>query len=186
MEIKTKLLTYNITSPFKGEMSLSFALLSGDKAVTISKLDKLLTKIASHNKPLKINLDEWKEKRSKTSNDYAWELLGKISQKIKMPAVDIYRRYVYELQIKRQVKVDLSAADTIIKVWRQQGIAWLAEKIDEENGFARVDLYYGSSSFNTKQMYDLIQSIIADCQELGIETKTPDELAKLKGLMEEK
>ena len=77
MEIKTKLLTYNITSPFKGEMSLSFALLSGDKAVTISKLDKLLTKIASHNKPLKINLDEWKDPRGNQANKYFHALIGK-------------------------------------------------------------------------------------------------------------
>jgi hypothetical protein len=45
-------------------------------------------------------------------------------------------------------------------------------------------LYYGSSSYNTKQMSRLINNIVQECQILGIETKTPDEIANMLNLWE--
>ena len=39
--------------------------------------------------------------------------------------------------------------------------------------------YYGSSEYDTAQMSRLIELIIAECREQGIETKTPAELAAL-------
>jgi hypothetical protein len=42
--------------------------------------------------------------------------------------------------------------------------------------------YYGSSGYDTKQMSILIDGLVADAQELGIDTMTPTELAKLKTL----
>ena len=42
-----------------------------------------------------------------------------------------------------------------------------------------VTLYYGSSTYDTKQMSRLIDNIVQDCQAVGIETLTPDKLALL-------
>lgn len=39
--------------------------------------------------------------------------------------------------------------------------------------------YNGSSSYNTKQMTRLIDSVIQDCKEQQIETMTPEELKSL-------
>lgn len=41
-------------------------------------------------------------------------------------------------------------------------------------------LYYGSSTFDTKQMARLIDNIVQDCKALGIETLTPQQLDALK------
>lgn len=43
-------------------------------------------------------------------------------------------------------------------------------------------LYYGSSTYNTRQMSHLIDMAVQDCVEQGIETLPPDKLA---GMMEE-
>jgi HD superfamily phosphohydrolase len=45
-------------------------------------------------------------------------------------------------------------------------------------------LYYGSSSYNSHQMTRLLNNIIYECQALGIETKTPDEIANMLNLWE--
>lgn len=41
-------------------------------------------------------------------------------------------------------------------------------------------LWYGSSSYDTKEMSRLIDYIADEAKGLGIETMTPDELAQLK------
>ena len=46
--------------------------------------------------------------------------------------------------------------------------------------FTHYRIYKGSSEYDTKEMAILIDGIVSECQELGIETLTPDELDKLK------
>ena len=47
-------------------------------------------------------------------------------------------------------------------------------------GCKNVTLYYGSSTYDTRQMSRLIDLVVQDCKEQGIETMTPFELDALK------
>jgi hypothetical protein len=42
-----------------------------------------------------------------------------------------------------------------------------------------VILYYGSSTYDTAQMSRLINNIIEECRQLGIETKSEEEVQSL-------
>ena len=53
----------------------------------------------------------------------------------------------------------------------------MPSKID---GCTNVIVYYGSSTYDSKQMSVLIDRIVQDCKELGIETLPPDELLRLQ------
>jgi hypothetical protein len=46
-------------------------------------------------------------------------------------------------------------------------------------GCTKVILYYGSSEYDTQQMSVLIDHLIADAKELGIETLTPADLERM-------
>jgi hypothetical protein len=131
---------------------------------------------------LDVTVEKHRKKRSLDANAYAWELMGQLAKKLRVQAVDIYREYVKDLNIKRTVKIDKTSAKTLIRVWQEKGLAWMAEKVDEGDEFAIVDLYYGSCVYDTNQMSQLIELIVNDCKLQGIETKTPEELAQLKGL----
>ena len=37
----------------------------------------------------------------------------------------------------------------------------------------------GSSTYDTKEMSELINGLVSECKEQGIETLTPDELARM-------
>lgn len=54
-------------------------------------------------------------------------------------------------------------------------------KITEENGadvyFYRI--YRGSHTYNTEEMQKLIAGTVQECQDAGIETATPNEIAKM-------
>ena len=70
-------------------------------------------------------------------------------------------------------------------MWISQGVAWFCEIFDTEiignTEFKIINAYYGSSSFNSKQMSRLINDLVEDCKIYGIETKTP---AEIKSLLE--
>lgn len=72
----------------------------------------------------------------------------------------------------------------MIYMWQSHGLGWIAEKLDEgqHKGFVLINFYYGSSSYNTKQMARLIDAVVEDCKEQGIETMSPAELEELKGM----
>ncbi|MBQ1190785.1 MAG: hypothetical protein IIX43_00695 [Bacteroidales bacterium] len=46
-------------------------------------------------------------------------------------------------------------------------------------GYHNIRNYYGSSTYDKAQMGRLLDLIIADCDENGIVTLTPEEIAKL-------
>ena len=43
-----------------------------------------------------------------------------------------------------------------------------------------VQVYFGSSTFNTKEMSVFLDGIVRECKDLEIETYTPDMLERLK------
>jgi hypothetical protein len=52
----------------------------------------------------------------------------------------------------------------------------------EVNGkkFLHYMVYVGSSKYNTKEMSTFISGIVEEAKDLGIETLTPDEIARLR------
>lgn len=136
----------------------------------------------SHAEKLSFKISKYREKRSLNANAYFWTLCGKLSEKIGIPKIEIYRDYIREIGVYRTVEIDKKAVDTLITSWGLHGIGWIAERVDNSRtkDFVMVNLYYGSSTYNTKQMSRLIDNIVQDCKEQGIETLTPYELEVLK------
>lgn len=98
-------------------------------------------------------------------------------------AIEEYKRRVKELGIFRRFKIEKDNVKTFEKMWTAQGIAWFSEIADTEyigdTEFKIINAYYGSSSFNSKQMARLIDGAIQDCKVYGIETKSQKEIDSL-------
>ena len=136
---------------------------------------------------LSISLKKWREKRSLSSNQYLWVLCGKIADKLnetlqydKYTKDDIYDDKIKEYGRYTVVGMVEPAVEEFKKQWK------LVEEIDrKESGnktLVTLICYRGSSTYDSKEMSQLIDGVVSDCIELGIETKTPDELEKMKEL----
>lgn len=138
--------------------------------------------------PYEIHIKEHRQKRSLNANAYAWELMGRLAENQGVSKEEVYRHHVRLVGVYRQVEINEAAEETLIHSWGLHGIGWIAERVDytHHKGFVMVNLYYGSSTYNTKQMSRLIDNIVQDCEAVGIPTKTPNEIAKLKALWGEK
>lgn len=125
---------------------------------------------------------EHREKRSLDANAYAWVLMTRLAVAIGVHETEIYRMKVREVGPYKDFILTPDEAKTFRVAWEALGTAWPTEQVDfEPDGeHVRIRAYYGSSQYNTKQMSRLIDSIVADCEAVGIETMTPDKIALLK------
>ena len=127
-------------------------------------------------------LKQYRQKRSLDSNAYFWLLADKVAEKIGISPEEVYRRLIPEIAGNREVICAReNAADKLREGWERNGIGWLTDSFKSKiEGCVNVVLYYGSSTYDTKQMSRLIDLIVQEAKQLGIETMTPQELAALK------
>lgn len=140
-------------------------------------------KFATENaeKMLRVKIVRWQEKRSLTANAYAWTLLGKLSEKLGIPPEEVYWRLIPDVGGNyTAVSVPLSGLDMLRKTWGNNGLGWRVSVLGASSpGMIDVLLYYGSSVYDKAQMARLIDLIIAECKEQGIEYLPPDRLAAM-------
>lgn len=125
----------------------------------------------------------YRQKRSLDANAYFWVLCGKLAAKINTPRMIIYRQYIREIGDNYEiVPIRADAVDTWIKNWESHGLGWVCDIVGPSkiDGYINVICYYGSSTYDTAQMSRLIDLVVQDCKEQGIETMAPAELARLK------
>lgn len=128
-----------------------------------------------------VTIKEHRERRSLDANAYAWVLLDKLAERLRIPKTDLYRSYIREIGGNNETVCVLeAAADKLRSGWEHNGVGWQTETMPSKiNGCVNVTLYYGSSTYDTAQMSRLIDLIVQDCKAQGIETMTPQQLAAL-------
>lgn len=129
-----------------------------------------------------VEIKEHRAKRSLDANAYCWVLINKLSEKTNISVTEIYRQAIKDIggvSITSCLKSE--AVPMFKKAWTSHGMGWQVETFPSKiEGCTNVTAYYGSSVYDTAQMSRLIDSIVAECQEQGIETMTPNELEGLK------
>lgn len=134
-----------------------------------------INKLKNENK-LNIELKKYRKKRSKNSNNYAWELITEIANVLRTSKEEVYitmlKRYGQIQMISVLEGIDVSK---FIKYYEEAGTSILNGK-----KFKHYKVYTGSSEMDTRQMSILIDGIVSEAKELGIETMPPAELKALK------
>lgn len=153
---------------------ISFLINDKSKLPTIEELKGIKLKIIAK-KDIK--------KRSLNANNYFWKLLQELCELAEIDTMKEYKRRVKELGIFRRFKIEKDNINTFEKMWISQGVAWFCEIWDTEiignTEFKIINAYYGSSSFNSKQMSRLINDLVEDCKVYEIETKSQKEIDSL-------
>lgn len=137
---------------------------------------------------LSIVLKPYKRKRSLDANAYAWVLIDKIAAAMSITKEEVYKNSIREIGGNAEIIcVQNDAVKDLCSVWERNGLGWQTETFPSKiAGCTNVILYYGSSVYNVDQMGRLIDNIIQDCKNLGIQTMPPSEIAKLKSLWGDK
>lgn len=125
-----------------------------------------------------IGLSEHKHKRSLNANAYAWSLIGKIADVIRIGKDEAYLHMLKRYGQSELVSI-LSSIDVTgyFKYYEVAGKSILNNK-----EFTHYKIFKGSSEYNTKEMAILIDGIVSEAKELGIETLPPYQLEEMKKL----
>ena len=125
-----------------------------------------------------------RKKRSLDANAYAWVLISKLAQKLRMTTTEVYRRLVEESGFYYVFQVESDDIESFRQLWSEQGRAWMTEDMGavwHSPNQRNIKCFYGSSSYNKEQMSAFIDQIIAECHDQGISTLTPREIELIKG-----
>ena len=121
-------------------------------------------------------IKEHRQKRSLNANSYAWLLLGKIADVLRTSKEDVYLNMLKHYGQSEMVSV-LSSIDVsgYFKYYEEVATVTL-----EGKQFTHYRVYKGSSEYDTREMSILIDGIVYEAKNLGIETMTEDEITKMK------
>jgi hypothetical protein len=135
-----------------------------------------------------VKIGKYRAKRSLDANAYCWKLIGELAERLNLTTTEIYRAAIRELGGNREIVcVKEEAVEKLCEAWTGKGIGWQTDTFDSKiKGCRNVILYYGSSTYDTQQMSQLISYIVDECQAQGIDTRTPAEIAELVSLWGEK
>lgn len=133
----------------------------------ISDAPEVLDNVAKLSGEIELTIKALKHKRSKNANDYFWEIVGQMADKLGATKEEIYfeqlKKYGQSITVTVREDVDLSRAGFKYYEKLQDGL---------KNGvkFVAYRVFIGSSQYNTEEMSILISGTVSDAQELGIQT----------------
>lgn len=130
---------------------------------------------------LTIKIGKFKKKRSLDANAFCWVLISKLAERLNIPKAEIYRTAIKEIGGNSDtVCVQDKAVQSLCEGWNHNGLGWITETFPSKiEGCTNVTLYYGSSTYDTAQMSRLVNMIVQECEQLGIETKSQEEIDSL-------
>lgn len=126
---------------------------------------------------LTVTAKKYRKKRSLDANAYAWKLIRDIADRIGESKEKVYVNMLklYGQSAVYQTKAEVNV-DGYFKYYEFMG-----SRVSNNNvklSYYRV--FKGSSEYDTEEMATLIDGIILEARNLGIDTMTPAELAVLK------
>lgn len=165
MKIKAKLIS------LAGGLNESILCFSMKGKDALSSLEKYKDKEVS------VEIKKPSQKRSLDSNAYFWVLNEKIAQAVGTDKDSVYIDMLGKYGKFTHIIVKPEAVGRMTREWRASKI--LGEVLVNGNVGVQIQCYYGSSTYDQAEMCRLIEGVVNECHDLGIDTMTPDEIAEM-------
>ncbi len=183
--LSTKAYLKGYTLEETGEITVSFGLPKEERLNNILVLE---SQPFHEREQLRLTACKYREKRSVNANDYLWSLCGEISQVLENDGLfitkeEIYKNHIRKVGVYAEISLKPDALESFRYAWEAKGIGWQMEAVDDDSdGMKKCFAYYGSSTYDTKEMSRLLNSVIEDARSLDIYIKPKE---KLDYLLEE-
>lgn len=133
---------------------------------------------------LNIELKKYRKKRSLDANSYCWVLCDSIAKELCKDGTiitkeDVYKDAILQIGTFEPFIVQEKTLDNFKRIWEKQGLGFLVQEVSRKDKCIKVNCYYGSSTYDTKEMSLLIESLVELAKTLHIETKPQNEIDSL-------
>lgn len=130
-----------------------------------------------------VKIEPVKRKRSLNSNAYAWVLMTEIANVLRTDKDEVYvemlKRYGQIAEDKDGNKIIFSVRSDIDATSFYKYLERIGTGTVNGTEFTHYRALKGSSDFDTREMSIFIDGIVSEAKNLGIETMTPDEIARM-------
>lgn len=143
----------------------------------------IVEELKNENK-LNVELKKWYKKRSLDANSYCWVLCDKIAKKITtedavVTKEDVYKDAILNIGTFQAMIIEEKAFEKFKRIWQKQGLGFLIQEVSRKDKCIKVHCYYGSSTYDSKEMSLLIEWIVQEAKTHNIETKSQAEINSL-------
>lgn len=154
---------------------------------TLQKIAEL-KEIVEKGKELKVEIKQYRHRRSLDANAYCFVLCQKIAEVIGNTKEYVYKQAIKQVGQFEIVPIKDEAVERWIEAWESKGLGWQSEIMRDSTieGYTTTINYYGSSVYDTKEMYLLLEEIVVQAKELGIDTISDTEKKTLLEMWENK
>ncbi len=99
-------------------------------------------------------------------------MIGQLAARLRITPLEVYCEAIRAIGGNYYVTpIKNEAVAHYKRIWETHGIGWICEEMGHSklDGYTNVISYYGSSEYDTRQMSRLIDLIVMECKEQGIE-----------------
>lgn len=134
-------------------------------------------------KDYELTIQEKKHKRTLTANAYYQVLLDKLSKVVGTSREELHEQLLIRYgstATKDDIPILFTLRADINPHLVSKYVAIVKTKEIKGKMFAVYRVLKGSSEMDSKEFNHLLEGLISECQEVGIETMTPEEIARLR------
>ena len=131
---------------------------------------------------LNVTVKKYSKRRSLSQNAYLWVLLDELGKRINMSKEAVYKSFIKDYGVFEILPIKNDAVETFKTKWGKNGLGWFCEDLGESKlkGYTKLVAYYGSSTYTSEEMRRVIDAVVVECEELGIQTMSIDAIMLLK------
>ena len=125
---------------------------------------------------LSIEIKKYRKKRSLNANNLLWNCIGEIASVLRADKWEIYLQMLKRYGKYTYICVKPSVVDAMKANWRESEVIG---EIDI-NGTKAVQMlcYFGSSTYDTKEFSVLLDGVISEMRELGLQPPPTEEMKR--------
>lgn len=133
---------------------------------------------------LNIKAVKHRQKRSLDANATLWLCLGRIATALRADKWDIYLQMLKRYGKYTYIYVKPSVVESVQKQWRECEVIGEIEIGGEKA--VQMLCYFGSSTMNTQEFSILLDGVISEMKEMGLETPTSEDMRRVVEQWEKK
>jgi len=144
----------------------------------VGKADEAIKWLLNQDREKLFEIKPYRQKRSLNANAYAWVLINEMANRLRTSKDEVYqemlKRYGQSRVISVLSEIDISR---FVKYYEEIGKGHV-----EGKEFTHYRCFIGSSEYDSREMAILIDGIVDEAKELGIDTLPTTAVERMKAL----
>lgn len=127
---------------------------------------------------VEIKIEKFVDSRTKRANRYAWHLISQIADVLHSSEHETYIELLRQFGQREPDKFSIveESVDTMFRILDDHCLVVAKSDLNGKT-FAHLVALIGSSKYDSKQFHIFMGGVVDKAKELGIDTRTPDEIS---------